>query len=277
MAGIVSNIIQNSIGGFVTGAVTTVGGYAGSAVTGVGNLIESSGRAVGEGIAGKLGGVGDGINSYAKSIQNATAPNAGGAVHAKKAANSNPKALPSSGTKKALPPAKQVKALPAPPAKKDTVTKPLAKSKTPYVPPAGVAVNDKVKKVTAGTNGKKGITPEKKSLPASKPAADLVALKAKTLYTPPTAGKPPKPVVPSSVKTPKPAIPGFGFGDTASKASSVAGGYKPAYSAPTGGNKTSLKPSGPKPAIGGYGLGERSAIKPGTVAGSVSGGGPKFF
>lgn len=50
MAGIVSNIIQNSIGGFVTGAVTTVGGYAGSAVTGVGNLIESSGRAVGEGI-----------------------------------------------------------------------------------------------------------------------------------------------------------------------------------------------------------------------------------
>jgi hypothetical protein len=49
MAGIVSNIIQNSLGGFVAGAVTTVGGYAGSAVTGVGNLIENSGRAVGDG------------------------------------------------------------------------------------------------------------------------------------------------------------------------------------------------------------------------------------
>lgn len=49
MAGIVSNIIQNSLGGFVTGAVTTIGGYAGSAVTGVGNLIENSGRAVGDG------------------------------------------------------------------------------------------------------------------------------------------------------------------------------------------------------------------------------------
>ena len=47
MAGIVSNIIQNSLSGFVTGAVTTVGGYAGDAVGGIGNLIENGGRAVG--------------------------------------------------------------------------------------------------------------------------------------------------------------------------------------------------------------------------------------
>jgi hypothetical protein len=47
MAGIVSNIIQNSVGGFVTGAVTTVGGYAGDAVGGIGNLIEGAGAAVG--------------------------------------------------------------------------------------------------------------------------------------------------------------------------------------------------------------------------------------
>lgn len=219
--------------------------------------------------------MGDGINNYAKSIQNATAPNAGGAV--KRTADKKPKALPSSGTKKALPPAKQVKALPAPPAKKDTITKPLAKSKTQYVPPAGVAVNDRVKKAATGTNGKKGITPEKKSLPASKPTTDTSASKGKTPYIPPTAGKPPKPVVPSGAKTPKPAIPGFGFGETASKAGSVAGGYKPAYSAPTGGNKTFVKPSGPKPAIGGYGFGDKSTSKPGTVAGSISGGGPKFF
>lgn len=187
------------------------------------------------------------------------------------------KALPSSGTKKALPPAKQVKALPAPPAKKDTPTKPLAKSKTPYVPPAGVAVNDRVKRAATGTHGKKGITPEKKSLPGSKATTDTSTPKAKTLYTPPTGAKPPKAVVASGAKTPKPAIPGLGFGDTASKAGSAAGGYKPAYSAPTGGNKTSVKPSGPKPAIGGYGFGDKSASKPGTAAGSISGGGPKFF
>ncbi|QDS76822.1 hypothetical protein FKW77_002830 [Venturia effusa] len=278
MAGIVSNIIQNSIGGFVTGAVTTVGEYAGSAVSGVGNLIESSGRAVGEvGIAGKIGGVGDGINNYAKSIQNATAPNAGGAVPVKRTADSKPKSLPSSGSKKALPAAKQVKALPAPPAKKDTAAKPQAKSKTPYMPPAGVVVNDRVKKTATGTNGKKSMTPEKRSKPNPKTATDLSALNAKTLYTPPTSGKPQKPAVPSSAKNPKAAIPGFGFGDAASKAGSVAGGYKPSYSAPTGGNKTSVKPSGPKPAVGGYGFGDKPISKPGTVAGSVSGGGPKFF
>lgn len=178
-----------------------------------------------------------------------------------------------------------MKALPAPAAKKDTITKPLAKPKTPYVPPVGVAVNDRVKKAATGTKGKKSITPEKRSLPGSKPVTGTDALKAKTLYTPPAGGKPPKPVVPNnaktiipnSAKTPKPAIPGFGFGDTASKAGSVAGGYKPAYSAPTGGNKTSVKPSGPKPANGGYGFGDKLVSKPVTVAGSVSGGGPKFF
>jgi hypothetical protein len=49
MAAIVTNIIQNSLSGFVAGAVTTVGGYAGDAVSGVGNLIESKGQAVGDG------------------------------------------------------------------------------------------------------------------------------------------------------------------------------------------------------------------------------------
>jgi hypothetical protein len=49
MTQIVTNIIQNSLAGFVGGAVTTAGGYAGSAVNGVGNLIESSGKAVGDG------------------------------------------------------------------------------------------------------------------------------------------------------------------------------------------------------------------------------------
>jgi len=49
MAGIVSDIIQNSVDGMVAGAVTTIGGYAGDAVSGIGNVIESTGRQVGEG------------------------------------------------------------------------------------------------------------------------------------------------------------------------------------------------------------------------------------
>lgn len=50
MAGIVSNIIQNSLSGMVAGAVTTVGGYAGDAIGSVGNMVEYAGCSVGEGI-----------------------------------------------------------------------------------------------------------------------------------------------------------------------------------------------------------------------------------
>jgi hypothetical protein len=180
----------------------------------------------------------------------------------KKTTDSKQKALPSSGTKKVLPASKQMKALPAPPAKKVTATKPLAKAKPSYTTPAIVAVHDKAKKTATGTIEKKKIVPEKRSLPATNPKA----LKEKTLHTPATGAK-----------SPKPAIPGFGFGDEASKAGSIAGGYKPSYSAPSGSNKTSQKTSGPKPAIAGYGFGDKTASKPASVAGSVVGGGPKFF
>jgi hypothetical protein len=49
MTEFVTNIVQNSLSGFVAGAVTTVGGYAGDAVSGIGNLIEQKGQAVGDG------------------------------------------------------------------------------------------------------------------------------------------------------------------------------------------------------------------------------------
>ena len=49
MAGFITDMIQNSLSGMVSGAVTTAGGYAGSAVNGIGNLIEGGGRAVGDG------------------------------------------------------------------------------------------------------------------------------------------------------------------------------------------------------------------------------------
>ena len=49
MTEFVSNVIQNSLSGFVAGAITTVGDYAGTAVAGVGNLIDERGQAVGDG------------------------------------------------------------------------------------------------------------------------------------------------------------------------------------------------------------------------------------
>ena len=49
MTQIVSNIIQNSLSGFVAGAASTVGEYAGGAIAGLGNFIEQKGDAVGDG------------------------------------------------------------------------------------------------------------------------------------------------------------------------------------------------------------------------------------
>jgi len=309
MAGIVSNIIQNSLSGFVTGAVTTVGGYAGDAVGGIGNLIENGGRAVGNtGINGTFNRVGESINAYGTAVRTATAPNAGGVAPVKKT-DSTPKtgakigdkkALPSSGEKKALPAPKQMKALPAPPTKKE-VSKPLDKPKSSYTSTgdsykstassySGPATKkaEEAKKPQIGANGQKKVVPEKRSLPAYKPATDANALKSKSFQTPASPKYP-------TANAPKPAIPGYSFGDKAvSKAGSVAGGYTSGYKpaipgfgdktgskAPSvaggGGNKTSANKPGPKPAIPGVGYGDKAASKAGSVAGSVAGGGPKFF
>jgi hypothetical protein len=51
MAEFVTNIIHNSLSGFVSGAVTTVGGYAGDAVAGLGNMVENGGKALGDGMS----------------------------------------------------------------------------------------------------------------------------------------------------------------------------------------------------------------------------------
>jgi hypothetical protein len=50
MTEFVTNIIQNSLSGFVAGAVKTVGDYSGSVVSGVGNLIDERGQSVGDGM-----------------------------------------------------------------------------------------------------------------------------------------------------------------------------------------------------------------------------------
>jgi hypothetical protein len=49
MTEFVTNIIQNSLSGFVAGAITSVGGYAGTAASGIGNLVDERGQAVGDG------------------------------------------------------------------------------------------------------------------------------------------------------------------------------------------------------------------------------------
>jgi hypothetical protein len=48
MTQFVSNIIQNSLSGFVEGAVKTAGGYAGDAISGLGNFVERQGDAFGD-------------------------------------------------------------------------------------------------------------------------------------------------------------------------------------------------------------------------------------
>jgi hypothetical protein len=54
MTQIVSNIIQNTLSGFVSGAVTTLGGYAGDAISSVGDFVEQKGDALGKGECLKL-------------------------------------------------------------------------------------------------------------------------------------------------------------------------------------------------------------------------------
>jgi hypothetical protein len=49
MTQIVSNIIQNTLSGFVSGAVTALGGYAGDAISSVGDFVEQKGDALGNG------------------------------------------------------------------------------------------------------------------------------------------------------------------------------------------------------------------------------------
>jgi len=75
MAAFVGEIIQNSLSGFVAGAVTTVGGYAGDAVGGVGDLIEAKGQQVGDGITRTVDGWGRSISGYGTTARNATAGN----------------------------------------------------------------------------------------------------------------------------------------------------------------------------------------------------------
>jgi hypothetical protein len=160
-----------------------------------------------------------------------------------------PKALPSSKpAPKALPSSKPApKALPAPSTKYPVKA---GDAKIPYTPP------EAVKKPT-GANGQSKVTPQKQSLPGYKPATDAKALVAKKVYTP------------ASTKEPTPAIPGFGYaGQAGSKAGSVAN-----Y-----GNNTAKKAGsvagGYKPPVGGYG--NKAKSQAGSVAGSVAGG-PKFF
>jgi hypothetical protein len=138
MTQIVSNIIQNSLSGFVAGAVTTVGGYTGDAIAALGNFVEQKGDAVGDGeysdshkpfwylliatkgIAKKFDSWGQGVASYGGKPK--TISSTQKVVQEQKTNIGQKKQLPSSGVKKSLPSAPSTqKRLPAP-AKAGTVT-----------------------------------------------------------------------------------------------------------------------------------------------------------
>jgi hypothetical protein len=50
MTQFVSNIIQSSLAGFVSGAVTTAGGYVGDAMNSAADVLEKKGQALGDGM-----------------------------------------------------------------------------------------------------------------------------------------------------------------------------------------------------------------------------------
>jgi hypothetical protein len=240
MAGIVTNIIQNSLSGFVAGAVTTVGGYAGDAVGGVGNLIERGGQSVGDGISKAFRNYGDSINGYGTAARNATAPNGsspapktvakrldqpGKGERKKELPTTAKKALPSStvGTQKMLT-YPGYGAAPRPGLggrKSSTETVKTVKSKTgdsnagaKYTPYGGsgrsyAAPDSKKTGQLPKTGGK--VVPEKRSKPGSKPPPSALS----STYAPSDAGS-----TVSGYKGPLPSIGG------ANGPRSTIGGYR---------------------------------------------------
>ncbi|KAF2397283.1 hypothetical protein EJ06DRAFT_584748 [Trichodelitschia bisporula] len=127
MAGIVTNIITNSLSGLAAGAITTAGGYAGDAVNAVGDAIEAKGRAYGDAVDHGISSYASYVSSYGEAVKSATAPNPG--------TFSSPTQYRITGPKErlALPAPKQQKLLMPPPPKSSTSTstvKPKTAAKT---------------------------------------------------------------------------------------------------------------------------------------------------
>jgi len=179
MTQFVTNIIQNSLSGFVSGAVSTAGGYAGDAIAGLGNFVEKAGDAAGNGVANKFDSWGQGISAYGGAKPKPTASRTIASTEKKSTI----------GTKKALPvaPSTQRKALTAPPPKAgSTVTKQAVavKANKPQYPRANSAstVVPRTKKATASakpaanlakpkTNASGKVIMQKQSMPQSKTKA----------------------------------------------------------------------------------------------------------
>jgi hypothetical protein len=277
MTQIVTNIIQNSLSGFVAGAVTTVGEYAGDAVSGIGNLIDQKGKGVGDGIAKKFDGWGQGISGYGNAVRNATAPNArGAAVPVKKTAVKKIESggKPTSAPKKAITAPPERKLLMPPPAKeKATYANSVApfkvknSPKSSYAPSTATAATSKtvkprttyarseasaVKKVGSTAPGAKTSTgkviPDKKSLPG---------------YKGPSA---------SAYKGPIPVGGGSG-GNTKKPVGGYAGPLNLGGLTDTGNSKPKASTNKPAPSVAGSVAGSNSKPKSGKYQGPINLGG----
>jgi len=149
----VTNIIQNSLSGFVAGAVTTAGGFAGDAIAGLGNFVEKAGDAAGNGVANKFDSWGQGIAGYGGAPPKPTVSRTV-ATAEKKSIAVQKKALP-------VAPSTQRKTLTAPPPKTGPATTRQAvavKATKPQYPRANSA-NTVVSKAKTPMTSAKPTTP----------------------------------------------------------------------------------------------------------------------
>jgi len=261
MAAFVGEIIQNSLSGFVSGAVGTVGGYAGDAICGVGDLIEAKGQQVGDGITQRVDGLGRSISGYGASARNATAPNLSKTQYPVKKQITSGKVARSKSTS-AVPTVK--KALPAPERKLLEAPPPKAKPKPKKEVQNGIGTYDKAVAPFKGpSKAPATFVPSVSTLAPrqSKPKAPSVA--QSTRKTPVSAAKKASSPAPFSKTTPGGKV-------VVSKQS------RPGYKAPAPG-KTEPKPlttqsrgyGGPLQLGGLASAGGKSRAAP-SVAGSVA-------
>ncbi|ORY01032.1 hypothetical protein BCR34DRAFT_575223 [Clohesyomyces aquaticus] len=99
MAGFISNILWNSVEGFVEAGTRTAGGYAGDALIKAGDLIEGGGRKVGSGLERTASGYGQKISVTPKRSNSMPASTKAGSARAKAITQGPTSKVPIGGNK----------------------------------------------------------------------------------------------------------------------------------------------------------------------------------